>query len=225
MTTLTFLGQSAVLLEADGTHVLVDPFLSGNPKATADPEQIPADLILLTHGHGDHLGDSVAIAKRTGAPIVAIVEVANELAEEGVDVVDLNLGGTHVFDGGWVRMVPAWHTGTTPKGTVHTPAGLVINVGGKTIYHLGDTALFSDLALPSKRDALDLALIPIGGHYTMDRHDAVEAARLVGAPRVVPVHYDTFPPIETDAEAFKADVEAAGVATVTVLAPDASLEV
>ena len=224
MTTLTFLGQSAVLLEADGRHVLVDPFLSGNPKANASPDEVPADLILLTHGHGDHLGDTVAIAKRTGAPVVAIVELANELAEEGLEVVDLNLGGTHEFEGGWVRMVPAWHTGTSPAGTVHTPAGLVIHFGGRTIYHLGDTALFSDLALPAKRNAIDLALIPIGGHYTMDRHDAVEAARLVGAPRVVPVHYDTFPPIETDAEAFKRDVEDQGVGIVTVLAVDGSIE-
>jgi L-ascorbate metabolism protein UlaG (beta-lactamase superfamily) len=224
MTTLTFLGQSAVLLEADGRHLLVDPFLSGNPKANASPDDVPADLILLTHGHGDHLGDTVAIAKRTGAPVVAIVELANELAEEGLEVVDLSLGGTHEFEGGWVRMVPAWHTGTSPAGTVHTPAGLVIHFGGRTIYHLGDTALFSDLALPAKRDAIDLALIPIGGHYTMDRHDAVEAARLVGAPHVVPVHYDTFPPIETDAEAFKRDVEDQGVGTVTVLPVDGSIE-
>lgn len=225
MTTLTFLGQSAVLLQADGTSLLVDPFLGDNPKATVSPDEVPADLILLTHGHGDHLGDTVAIAKRTGAPVVAIVEVANELAGEGLDVVDLNLGGTHVFDGGWARLVPAWHTGMTPGGTAHTPGGLVINLGGKTVYHLGDTALFSDLALPSKRDALDLALIPIGGHYTMDRHDAVEAARLVAAPHVVPVHYDTFPPIETDAEAFKKDVEDAGIATVSVLPVDGTLEV
>jgi L-ascorbate metabolism protein UlaG (beta-lactamase superfamily) len=225
MTTLTFLGQSAVLLQADGKSLLVDPFLGDNPKATVSPDDVPADLILLTHGHGDHLGDTVAIAKRTGAPVVAIVEVANELAGEGLDVVDLNLGGTHEFDGGWARLVPAWHTGLTPNGTPHTPGGLVINLGGKTIYHLGDTALFSDLALPSRRDALDLALIPIGGHYTMDRHDAVEAARLVAAPRVVPVHYDTFPPIEADAEAFKKDVEDAGIATVSVLAVDDTLEV
>ncbi|WP_210494316.1 metal-dependent hydrolase [Patulibacter sp. SYSU D01012] len=224
MTTLTFLGQSAVLLEADGRHVLVDPFLSDNPKATTSPDDVPADVILVTHGHGDHLGDAVAIARRTGAPIVAIVEVANELAEEGVEVVDLNLGGTHAFDGGWARLVPAWHTGTTPKGTVATPGGFVIHLGGKTIYHLGDTALFSDLALPGRRDRLDAALIPIGGHYTMDRHDAVEAARLVGAPVVIPVHYDTFPPIETDAQAFKADVEDQGVGRVEVLAPNDTLE-
>jgi L-ascorbate metabolism protein UlaG (beta-lactamase superfamily) len=225
MTTVTFLGQSAVLLEADGRHVLVDPFLSGNPQATVSPDDVPADLIMLTHGHGDHLGDTVAIAKRTGAPVVAIVELANELAGEGLEVVDLNLGGTHEFEGGWVRMVPAWHTGTSPAGTAHTPAGLVIRLGGRTVYHLGDTALFSDLALPAKRTAIDLALIPIGGHYTMDRHDAVEAARLVAAPHVVPVHYDTFPAIETDAEAFKRDVEDQGVGRVTVLPVDGSIEI
>lgn len=224
MTTLTFLGQSAVLLEAEGRHVLVDPFLGDNPKATVSPDEVPADLILLTHGHGDHLGDTVAIAKRTGAPVVAIVELAHELAGEGLDVVDLNLGGTHEFEGGWVRMVPAWHTGVSPNGTAHTPAGLVIHLGGRTIYHLGDTALFSDLALPGKRDQIDLALVPIGGHYTMDRHDAVEAVRLVGAPHVVPVHYDTFPPIETDAEAFKRDVEDQGLGRVAVLPVDGTIE-
>jgi L-ascorbate metabolism protein UlaG (beta-lactamase superfamily) len=224
MTTLTFLGQSAVLLEADGRHVLVDPFLSGNPKATVSPDEVPADLIMLTHGHGDHLGDTVAIAKRTGAPVVAIVELANELAGEGIEVVDLNLGGTHEFEGGWVRMVPAWHTAVSPSGTAHMPAGLVINLGGKTVYHLGDTALFSDLALPAKRDAIDLALVPIGGHYTMDRYDAVDAARLVAAPHVVPVHFDTFPPIEADAEAFKRDIEDQGIGRVTVLPVDGSLE-
>jgi L-ascorbate metabolism protein UlaG (beta-lactamase superfamily) len=107
--------------------------------------------------------------------------------------------------------VPAWHTSTTPDGTVNTPAGLVVNLGGKTVYHLGDTSLFSDLSLPGKRDDIDVALMCIGGHYTMDRHDAVTAAELVGAKQVIPCHYDTFPPIETDAEAFKADVSASEV--------------
>lgn len=121
MTKLTFLGQSAVLLEADGRHVLVDPFLSGNPKATVSPDEVPADIILLTHGHGDHYGDTVAIAKRTGAKVVAIVEIANELAEQGLDVADPNLGGTVAFDGGWVRLVPAWHTNTTPSARLRSP--------------------------------------------------------------------------------------------------------
>jgi L-ascorbate metabolism protein UlaG (beta-lactamase superfamily) len=215
-----FLGHAAFELSDAGTTVLVDPFLTGNPKAAASAEEVKADAILLTHGHGDHFGDTTAIAKRTGADVVAIVEIADELSGGGLEKVhDPNIGGTVSFDWGWVRLTPAWHTSTTPAGTANAPAGLVINIGGKTIYHLGDTGLFSDLALAGKRDELDLALVCIGGHYTMDRHDAVEAAKLIGAKQIIPCHYDTFPPIETDAQAFKADVEAATSSEVIVLAP------
>jgi L-ascorbate metabolism protein UlaG (beta-lactamase superfamily) len=143
---------------------------------------------------------------------VAITELANELQEDGVeDVSDPNMGGTIEFGSCSVRIVPAWHTSTTPKGMVNTPAGLVVKVGDKTIYHLGDTALFSDLKLVADRDDVDVALMCIGGHYTMDRQDAVIAADLVGASTVIPCHYDTFPPIETDAEAFKKEVKASDV--------------
>ena len=221
---IRFLGQSCFEFSAGDTRLLVDPFLTGNPKAAASADEVDPTHILLTHGHADHLGDTVDIAKRTGAPVVAIVELAGEIGEEGVDVIDPNIGGTVELDFASVRLTPAWHTSTTPKGTVNTPAGLVIEMGGSTIYHLGDTALFSDLALPAKRQQIDLALMCIGGHYTMDRFDGVAATQLVGADRVIPCHYGTFPPIETDVQAFKQDVQNAGYAEVVVLDPGGTLE-
>jgi L-ascorbate metabolism protein UlaG (beta-lactamase superfamily) len=214
-----FLGHACFTLSDGDTTVLIDPFLSGNPKAAISADDVPATTVLLTHGHGDHYGDTVAIAKRTGATVVAITEIAGEIGEEGVDVRDCNLGGTAKFDWGSVRLVPAWHTSTTPNGTVSTPAGLVIQFGDQVVYHVGDTALFSDLQLVGKRAPIDIALMCIGGHYTMDRVDAVEAASLIGAKTVIPCHYNTFPPIETDAQAFKSDVESATDSSVVVLEP------
>ena len=191
------------------------------PKITVEASELEPTHIFLTHGHQDHYGDTIEIAKRTGATVVAITEVAGEIGEEGVEnVVDPNLGGTVTFDWGWVKLVPAWHTSTTPKGQVNTPAGLLIHIGGTLVYHVGDTCLFSDLQLISRRgDKVDVALVPIGGHYTMDRHDAVTAVEFIDPSVVIPIHYGTFPPIETDAEAFKADVESQTGAQVVILAP------
>jgi L-ascorbate metabolism protein UlaG (beta-lactamase superfamily) len=219
-----FLGQSCFEITSGGATVLIDPFLTGNPKAAAEAGELEPDVILLTHGHADHLGDTVDIAKRTNATVVAIVELANEIAGEGVEnVLDPNFGGTVTFDWGWVKLVPAWHTAVSPNGTPHMPAGLLIHIGDHTIYHLGDTALFSDMQLIARRgDRIDLALVPIGGHYTMDRFDAVTAVELINPDQVIPCHYNTFPPIEADAQAFKQDVQNAGFSEVIVLDPGQS---
>jgi L-ascorbate metabolism protein UlaG (beta-lactamase superfamily) len=214
-----FLGHACFELSDGDTRVLIDPFLTGNPKAAIAADDVNPTAILVTHGHADHLGDTVDIAKRTGAPVVSMVEIANEIAEQGVETLDPNMGGTIKFDWGWVKMVPAWHSSTTPNGVATTPTGLVVSIAGTVVYHLGDTALFSDLQLVGKRNPVDIALICIGGHYTMDRTDAVDAAQLIGAKTVIPCHYNTFPLIETDPQAFKSDVESATRSNVVVLDP------
>jgi L-ascorbate metabolism protein UlaG (beta-lactamase superfamily) len=232
---IRFLGQACFELSEGDARVLVDPFLKpNNPISPVTADELEPTHILLTHGHADHMADAVPLAKRTGAHCVALVEMASWLQAQGVEAVsDPNLGGTVEFDWGWVKLVQAFHTNTIP-GSAESPfsaetgvvigqaAGLVINIGGKTVYHLGDTCLFGDLKLIAERTPVDIALVPIGGHYTMDRHDAVIAADLIGASTAIPMHYNTFPPIEADAEAFKADVESKTSSKVVVLDPGAS---
>jgi L-ascorbate metabolism protein UlaG (beta-lactamase superfamily) len=232
---INYLGHSTVELVDGDTRILIDPFLKpNNPAAQLTAEDVNPTHVVLTHGHVDHTADAVAVGKRTGASFVAQSELSNILAENGIeDVADPNFGGTVEFDWGWVKLVQAFHSSTWPgsedrpfsptPGTVTGPAGgLVIGFAGKTLYHLGDTALFSDLRLIAERTPVDIAFMPIGGHYTMDRHDAVLAADFVGADTVIPVHYNTYPAIETDAEAFKSDVESQTKSKVVVLAPGES---
>jgi len=222
---IKFHGQSCFELMDGATTVLTDPFLKpNNPVAVATAEEVNATHVAISHGHADHLADAVAVLNRTGAEAIAIVELANWLGEQGVELVkDPNFGGTVSYDWGYVGLVPAWHTNTTPDGTAIGPAaGMLIKIGETTVYHAGDTCLFSDMKLIAERSDIDVFLVPIGGHYTMDRHDAVRACEFVGAATVIPMHYDTFPPIETDAEAFKSDVESQTSSQVVILQPGES---
>ena len=224
-------GHSCFELVDGDHHVFVDPFLKpNNPAATATADEVEATHVLLTHGHADHVADAVPLAQRTGAHCIAMVEVVKWMEAQGIESSsDPNLGGTVETEFGWVKLVQAFHPNPLPGSgdepfsaeqgvVVGPPAGLVINIGGVTIYHLGDTALFGDLKLIAESTPVDVALVPIGGHYTMDRRDAVTAAELIGAPTVIPIHFNTFPPIETDAEAFKSDVESKTSSKVVVMA-------
>jgi L-ascorbate metabolism protein UlaG (beta-lactamase superfamily) len=232
---IKFHGHSCFELSEGDTRVLVDPFLKpNNPAALASAEDVHPTHVVISHGHADHMADAIPVAKANGAECVAVVEIAKWLEEMGVEkVYDPNLGGTVAFEWGWVKLVPAWHTSTLPgsaespfsptSGTVvGTAAGLLVNLGGLTVYHAGDTCLFSDMKLIAERNPVDVAMLPVGGHYTMDRHDGVIAAELIGAGTVIPMHFDTFPPIEIDSAAFKAEVEERTSSTVVVLEPGQS---
>ncbi|MDQ2621664.1 MAG: metal-dependent hydrolase, partial [Actinomycetota bacterium] len=223
---ITYHGHSCFELSDGEARLLVDPFLApNNPLAKATAADVEPTHIALTHGHADHVADAVPVATRTGAHCVAMVELANWLDGQGVElenISDPNLGGTVSFDWGSIKLVPAWHTNTTPGsgdkpfsaelGTpMGVPAGLIIKMGGLTIYDAGDTCLFGDMELIGRRHAVDIALLPIGGHYTMDREDAAYAAELIGAKRIIPIHYDTFPAIETDVAAFSEDLTRRGI--------------
>lgn len=221
---IRFIGHATVELTDGSANVLIDPFLApNNPVATVTAEEVEPTHILITHGHADHTADLIPVAERTGAHVVSMVEISRWHGAKGHEASsEINIGGTARFDWGWVKMVQAFHTNTLEGEDgimVGPPAGLVVNIGGTTVYHLGDTGLFGDLKLIAESTPVDVALIPIGGNYTMDRHDGVTAAKLIGAETVIPIHYDTFPPVETDAEAYKADVESQTSSKVVLLKP------
>ena len=224
----TYYGHSAFKLEADGHTVLIDPYITGNPVATVSANEVDAETILLTHAHNDHVGDTVSIARRNGSTVFATAELANWLGSQGVKgAVGANHGGTVRFPGGSAKFVPAWHTSSysTADGVVApgVPAGFVVRFGGKTIYIAGDTCLFLDMQLIGEEE-LDVAVLPIGDHFTMGPRDAARAAKFLGAGTVIPCHYNTFPPIRQDDQAFKDLVESTTEATVVIVEPGRTIE-
>jgi L-ascorbate metabolism protein UlaG (beta-lactamase superfamily) len=220
--TLRYIGHSAFTLECDGKTIAIDPFITGNPSATIAAEDIEPSVILVTHAHDDHVGDTVKIADRTGATVVAQVELAGFLAKKGCETITPNYGGTAQFDGGTVKLTPAWHTSAHSEGgPLGQPAGMVIRFGGKTIYHAGDTALFLDMQLIGD-EGIDVAILPIGDFFTMGPDDALRAVKFLRPKVVIPSHYNTFPPIQQDAAKFKEQVEANTQAKCVVLQPGES---
>lgn len=196
----TYYGQSCFLLETSSAKLLFDPFISGNPLAKhIKVEEIAADYILVSHGHGDHVADLVNIAKRTNAKVICMPEIAGWLQKQGVtNIHDMNIG-KFKFDFGTVRMVSATHSSSLPDGSYGgNPAGFVVDVDGMQIYFAGDTGLTLDMKLLAELYQLEYAILPIGGNYTMDPDDAVIAASYVNCDKVIGVHYDSFPVISID---------------------------
>ncbi|REJ08300.1 MULTISPECIES: metal-dependent hydrolase [Halobacillus] len=209
---VSYHGHAVVKVEANGKTILFDPFISDNGNTDLDADQVKADVILLTHGHNDHVGDTFEIAKRNDAQVIAPFELATYLGNKGLNAHPMYIGGGHEFDFGHVKFTQAFHGSSYQEedGTiVYTgmPTGILLTIDGKTIYHAGDTGLFSDMKMIGERNDIDLAFLPIGDNFTMGPSDALVAAEWLQAKQVVPVHYNTFDLIAQDGDAFAQEVK------------------
>jgi len=217
--TLTWHGHACWTVESDDTTLLIDPFLSDNPLADVGPDDVAPDYILISHGHFDHVGDAVEIAKRTGATIISTFEVVNYCQEQGAESGHgMNIGGGYNFPFGRVQLTIAHHTSMLPDGSYGgDPAGFLITTGGATIYDAADTALFSDMKLYGDMNEIDVALLPIGDNFTMGPRDALQAVKFLHPKVVIPMHYNTFDLIAQDVDAWAGQVEGATESSVVVL--------
>ncbi|WP_077619066.1 metal-dependent hydrolase [Bacillus sinesaloumensis] len=205
---VSYHGHSVVKIETGGKTIIIDPFITGNPKTDLHASDVKVDVILLTHGHGDHVGDTVELAKRNSSLVVAPNELAVYLGWQGLNVHPMHIGGAHQFDFGKVKYTLAFHGSSVEipekQELVYTgmPGGILFSAEGKTIYHAGDTALFYDMKLIGELNTIDVAFLPIGDNFTMGPDDALIAAEWLKAKTIVPIHYNTFPVIEQDADEF-----------------------
>lgn len=221
--TLTWYGHAAFGLEVDGQKLLVDPFLSDNPAAAVDPDGIEADYILISHGHGDHVGDAVSIAERTGATVISNFEIANWFESKGAEVHPQHLGGGYTYPFGYLKLTLALHGSALPDGSYGgNPAGFLLTTNDdQKIYLACDTGLFSDMRLIGE-EGVDLAVLPIGDNFTMGPDDALRAVKLIQPGHVIPVHYNTWELIEQDPDAWAARVKSETAAEPHVLQPGES---
>lgn len=218
--TCTWLGHSAMAFNVDGNHFVCDPFITDNPKAPIKADQVEAQLILLSHGHFDHLGDTVAIAKRTGATVSSNFEICSWVQRQGVENIHpCNIGGSGDFSFVRVKWTAAVHSSSMPDGTYGgEPSGMLLSVQGKTIYYAGDTGLFSDMSLIGE-EGIDIAFLPIGDTFTMGLADSIRAIKMLHPKVVIPMHYNTWPPIEQDTTVWSALVRSKTEATPLVIDP------
>jgi L-ascorbate metabolism protein UlaG (beta-lactamase superfamily) len=210
---LRYFSHSAFQLTTqNGKKILIDPFLSGNPTSPVKAAEVETDYIILTHAHGDHIGDSFEIAKRCNSTFICVNELANYCSSKGFKAHNMHIGGSHNFEFGRVKFTIAHHGSMTPDSQYGgEPAGVLISADGKIIYHTGDTGLFYDMKLIGEINSIDYMLLPIGDNFTMGISDAVKAVEFVSPKIAIPMHYNTFPVIAADPHEFKKLVNAKGL--------------
>jgi len=209
---IKFHGHSFVQIESSKHSIVIDPFITGNPKAIVKPSDIKCDFIVLSHGHGDHFGDTIEISRNNNALVLATYELANYAESKGSRFTHtMNLGGGFNLTSGRVKLTLAHHSSSTPDGAyAGDAAGILLYLDGKTFFHAGDTALFYDMKLIGETNSIDYAFLPIGDNFTMGIDDAVKAAEFLNARKVIPIHYNTFDVIKADAEEFRKKIQSIG---------------
>ena len=223
---VSWFSHACFLIETEQTKILIDPFVTDNPLAPVKADDVDADFILVSHGHGDHVGDTVNIAKRTGATVVSNFEIQNWLTGQGIENAHpLHIGGGFDFGWGRVKLTIAHHGSALPDGSYGgNPCGFLLTIQDKKIYHACDTGLFYDMKLIGE-EGIDLAILPIGDNFTMGPDDALRAVKLIEPKLVVPIHYDTFDIIKQDPQAWAIRVQQETSANVTVMKPGDTLEI